>query len=69
MEMLNRAIGDADAFTKMLEKATHGRHQPRAAAGPTDPETQAWNEAVDRKKAEKKAAKAKRALSGVPACR
>jgi len=58
MQALNRAIEDADAFSKMLEKVTNGRHRQIAIlANPPSREVQEWNAAVERKKAEKEAAK------------
>lgn len=51
MRELNRAIGDADAFMKMLEKV-----QRSPAVPPSSPLTQEvaeWNAEVERKKAER----------------
>ena len=61
MEMLNRAIGDADAFTKMLQKVqSSDTDRAQAVQSVLDPEVVAWNAEVDRKRAEKKARKAQR---------
>ena len=57
MEMLNRAIGDADVFKKMLQKVQRTDTQLMQAARPSDPEVAAWNAEVERKRAEKKARK------------
>ena len=59
MEMLNRAIGDADAFTKMLQKVQRSdTERMKAVQRMLDPEVAAWNAEVERKRAEKKARKA-----------
>ena len=58
MEMLNRAIGDADAFTKMLQKMQRSDTERMQAVRALDPEVEAWNADVERKRAEKKARKA-----------
>lgn len=67
MEMLNRAIGDADAFTKMLQKVQRSDTERMQAVRALDPEVQEWNAEVDRKRAEKKARKAQhvKALDGL----
>ena len=67
MEMLNRAIGDADAFTKMLQKVQRSDTERMQAMRAIDPEIVAWNAEVDRKRAEKKARKAQhtKALDGL----
>jgi len=56
MEMLNRAIGDAAAFTDMLRKIRHGETVIKRDLQ-ASPEVRAWNAEVDRKRAEKKARK------------
>lgn len=67
MEMLNRAIGDADAFTKMMSKATGQRDAERSAVIHASQEVLEWNAEVERKRAEKKARKAQhtKALNGL----
>lgn len=67
MEMLNRAIGDADAFTKMLEKVSRTNGQVVTRGVPVSREVEAWNAEVERKRAEKKARKAQhtKALDGL----
>jgi hypothetical protein len=60
MEMLNRAIGDADAFVKLMQKVERPsrdvlvvQHQAQEVAD--------WNAAVDRKKAERQQRRAAKA--------
>jgi len=67
MEMLNRAIGDADAFTKMLQKVQRSDTERIQELRALDPEMAAWNAEVERKRAEKKARKAQhtKALEGL----
>ena len=67
MEMLNRAIGDADAFTKMLQKVQRSDTERIQELRALDPEVAAWNAKVERKRAEKKARKAQhtKALNGL----
>ena len=67
MEMLNRAIGDADAFTKMLQKVQRIDTERMQAVRATDPEVAAWNAEVERKRAERKARKTQhtKALDGL----
>jgi len=67
MEMLNRAIGDADAFTKMLQKVQRSETERIQEVRALDPEVAAWNAEVERKRAEKKARKAQhtKALNGL----
>jgi len=67
MEMLNRAIGDADAFTKMLQKVQRSDTERIQELRALDPEVAAWNAEVERKRAEKKARKAQhtKALNGL----
>lgn len=67
MEMLNRAIGDADAFTKMLQKVQRNDTERIQEVRALDPEAAAWNAEVERKRAEKKARKAQhtKALNGL----
>ena len=67
MEMLNRAIDDADAFTKMLQKVQRSDTERIQELRALDPEMAAWNAEVERKRAEKKARKAQhtKALEGL----
>lgn len=67
MEMLNRAIDDADAFTKMLQKVQRSDTERIQELRALDPEVAAWNAEVERKRAEKKARKAQhtKALEGL----
>ena len=68
MEMLNRAIGDADAFTKMLEKVQRtDTERAQMVQRMLSPEVANWNAEVERKRAEKKARKAQhtKALEGM----
>ena len=67
MEMLNRAIGDVDAFTKMLQKVQRSDTERMQAARALDPGVEAWNADVERKRAEKKARKTQhtKALDGL----
>ena len=67
MEMLNRAIGDADAFTKILQKVQRSDTERMQAVRAIDPEVAVWNAEVERKRAEKKARKAQhtKALDGL----
>lgn len=53
MEALNRAIGDADAFTKMLEKVQRPVTNAAPTPGPLANEIAEWNAEVERKKAER----------------
>lgn len=55
MEALNRAIGDADAFTKMLEKVARRDRTQAPTLNP--PDVLEWNAEVERKRAEKLARK------------
>ena len=66
--MLNRAIGDADVFAKMLQKVQRIEdYQIQLIQALMTPEVTAWNAEVDRKHAEKKARKAQhtKALDGL----
>ena len=67
MEMLNRAIDDADAVTKMLQKVQRSDTERIQELRALDPEVAAWNAEVERKRAEKKARKAQhtKALEGL----
>jgi hypothetical protein len=67
--MLNNAFEDADAFRKMLDKvATRSEIERMVMAQRViNPEIQAWNAEIERKRAEKKARKAQhtKALDGL----
>jgi transketolase len=57
--MLNRAIGDADAFSKMLQKVQRtDTERAQQVQRMLAPEVANWNAEVERKRAEKKARKA-----------
>jgi hypothetical protein len=55
MEMLNRAVDGAALFKDMMRKVEDGA----APAARTDPEVAAWNAAVDRAKADRRARRLK----------
>lgn len=67
MEILNRATEDADAFTKMMEKAQRSEVQRVQAVRALEQEVAEWNALVERRRAEKKARKAQltKALDGL----
>lgn len=54
MKALNRAIGDADAFTKMLAELQRTEPAPKE---PVSAEVAEWNAAVEARKAERRARK------------
>ena len=67
MRMFNQAIEDAAAFKDLLTKIQRSDTERMQAVCVIDPEREAWNKEVERKRAQKKARKAQhtKALDGL----
>lgn len=64
MQMMNRAIEDADAFRKMMQKVEHGEPRKRVqVVAALSTEVRDWNAEVDRKRAAKMASRLAKAIA------